>query len=234
MIGRTNAGGGSGKLFAVIAVTYPEGSVCTCSNGTKTLKARDTSGKALFNVKAGTYTVECHTSDSSKSRSVSVTVTESDEGQVKNVTLTYELVLYSPGDEHTAITGGWVSKRACTITKDEYNLYVVATEKYTDNAGVFATANKIDLTHYSRLYYDAKNGASADGYFGIGVWASIPAVGTNPVPYAAAYVEFKANTTAESYIDVSSLSGNYYVGGIVIKGESVTGAGYLYEMKLVP
>ena len=121
MVGKTNVGS-SGKLFSVIAVTYPEGSICTCSDGTKTMKAKDTSGYALFNVKAGTYTVECHTIDNSKSRSDSVTVAESDEGQVKNVTLSYELVLYSAGNEHTEITGGWESKRACTLTKNSDNL----------------------------------------------------------------------------------------------------------------
>ena len=228
------SGTASGDIYAIIAVTYPEGSTCTCSDGTTTLTARDTSGYELFNVKAGTYTVECHTSDNSRSNSVIVTVAESEKGQVKKVTLAYELMLYSPGNEHTAITGGWVSKRACTITKNTDNLYVVATMTYDANSGVFATANKIDLTHYSRLYYNARNDASEDGYFGVGVWASIPAVGTNPVPYAAAYVALKANTSEESYIDISSLSGEYYVGGVVLEGSSVTGTGYLYEMKLAP
>ena len=221
---------GNPSLYAVIVVTYPAGSICTCGGKS----AKDTSGYALFNVKAGTYIVECHTSDNSKSKSISVTVAESDKGQVKNVTLAYDLVLYSAGDEHTAITGGWVSKRACTITKNTDNLYVVATMTYTVNSGVFATANKIDLSHYSRLYYNARNDASEDGYFGVGVWASIPAVGTDPIPSAAAYVALKANTSEESYIDISSLSGEYYVGGVVLEGSSVTGTGYLYEMKLAP
>ena len=45
---------GSPSLYAVIAVTYPSGSICTCGGKA----AKDTSGFALFNVKAGTYTVE--------------------------------------------------------------------------------------------------------------------------------------------------------------------------------
>ena len=45
---------GSAPLYAIIAVTYPSGSICTCGGK----KANDTSGYALFNVKAGTYTVK--------------------------------------------------------------------------------------------------------------------------------------------------------------------------------
>lgn len=62
MIGRTNAGGGggTGKAYAAISVTYPIGSVCTCSNGSKTLKAKDTSGSFLFLVPSGgEWTVSC-------------------------------------------------------------------------------------------------------------------------------------------------------------------------------
>lgn len=80
---------GSPSLYTVIAVTYPSGSICTCGGK----KAKDTSGYALFNVKPGTYTVECHTSDNSKSKSTSVTVSTSDKGKSKSVMLRYELVI---------------------------------------------------------------------------------------------------------------------------------------------
>ena len=80
-----NMVGGGGKLYAIIAVAYPEGSTCTCSNGTKTLKARDTSGKALFNVTVGEWTVSC--TDGSKTESETVSITA--EGQVKAVELSY-------------------------------------------------------------------------------------------------------------------------------------------------
>ena len=94
--------GGSTSLFAVIAVTYPAGSICTCGGKA----AKDTSGYALFSVKPGTYTVECHTSDNSKSKNTSVTITASDKGKSKSVTLSYELVLFDYGDK-TSVTGGW-------------------------------------------------------------------------------------------------------------------------------
>lgn len=80
---------GGAPLYAIIAVTYPSGSICTCGGK----KAKDTSGYALFNVKPGTYTVECHTSDNSKSKSTSVTVADSDAGKAIAVRLSYELVI---------------------------------------------------------------------------------------------------------------------------------------------
>ena len=79
-------GGGGGKLFAIIAVTYPSGSVCTCTNGTKTLKAKDTSGTALFNIpSAGTWIVSC--TDGSETASDTVSITTA--GQVKSIELSY-------------------------------------------------------------------------------------------------------------------------------------------------
>ena len=87
MVGKTNVAGA--RLFAVIAVTYPAGSICTCGGK----KAKDTSGYALFTVKPGTYTVECHTSDGSISKSISVTVADSDAGKAIAVRLSYELVI---------------------------------------------------------------------------------------------------------------------------------------------
>ena len=87
MVGRTNAGG-AGELRSVIAVTYPEGSVCTCSNGTKTLKAKDTSGKALFNVTVGEWTVSC---------------TDGSETAIKTVSITYHSTIVVIGVLHYRI-----------------------------------------------------------------------------------------------------------------------------------
>ena len=90
-------GGGSTKLYACIGVTYPSGSTCTCTNGTKTLKAKGTSGTAIFNVPStGTWTVTATNGDKTASKSVSITA----EGQTENVTLAYEYVLYEAGKQN--------------------------------------------------------------------------------------------------------------------------------------
>lgn len=228
MVGRTNVAGA--RLRSVIAVTYPAGSICTCTNGTRTLKARDTSGKALFNVPVGTWTVSC--TDGSKTASKEVSITE--EGQNETIILSYTLVLYNAGYDNVSVTGGWESKRGCTLTKNADNLYAVATVMYSANTGIFATKNKIDLSQYKTLRYKGKNLANLYGYFGIVISASIPAMGTDPNSSSAAWVNFGPGELAESSIDISSLTGEYYVGCHVLKGESATGSGYLYFMELVP
>lgn len=87
MIGAVkNLTGGSNMGFASISVTYPEGSVCTCTNGTKTYTAKTTVGVYLFNVNAaGNWVISC--TDGTNTDTVSVTV--STEGETLSATLTY-------------------------------------------------------------------------------------------------------------------------------------------------
>lgn len=111
-----NSSGGSGKVYAAISVTYPAGSVCTCTNGSKTLTAEDTSGTALFVIpEAGTWTVTAVSGDKIKSQTVEITA----EGQVENVELKYELVLFDGAtgaiaDGYT-LTNGAVKKTTHTV-----------------------------------------------------------------------------------------------------------------------
>ena len=93
MVGKTNVAGA--RLRAVIAVAYPEGSVCTCSNGAKTLKAKDTSGKALFNVAVGEWTVTATDGSSTASHAISIKA----DGQIESVALSYETYYYNKGEK---------------------------------------------------------------------------------------------------------------------------------------
>lgn len=95
---------GGVRLFSVIGVTYPEGSVCTCTKGTKSYKAKNTSGRALFAVpEVGDWTVSC--TDGTKTASKTVTI--SADGEAVNVRLIYQLVLYNAGDKNLDVTGGY-------------------------------------------------------------------------------------------------------------------------------
>ena len=89
--------GGGTKLFAAIGVTYPAGSTLTCTNGTKTMKAKTTSGQWVFAVpEAGTWTVtSTDPTDSTKTKSQSVSITS--EGQFESVELNFALVLIENG-----------------------------------------------------------------------------------------------------------------------------------------
>lgn len=224
-IGRTNVGGGE-KIKSIIAVAYPAGSTCTCTDGTKTLTAKDTSGQAIFNVAPGTWTVTATNGSETDSQTVTVA-----EGQGVCVTLEYGFCLYDAGNEYIANTGGWEAKRYCQLTNTETALHAVPTTRYSANAGVFATVNKIDLTKYNTLQYHAKNNTAESTYLMLCIWSSIPASG-EPSASAVAKVSFGANEEKEGAIDVSKLIGKYYVGGTVLWGDSVKGDGYLYSMML--
>lgn len=211
MVGKTNVGS-SGKLFAVIAVTYPEGSICTCSDGTKTMKAKDTSGKALFNVKAGTYTVECHTSDNSKSKSISVTVTESDAGKYIPITLVYEYVLFDNGTTDDAV-GGW---DITTAPDSSYfnvgvnsNIYLVSKSNTGNGAAIFSN-NKVSMDGYSKLCFSYKVTSLGNEYNRFGLTNTI--AGVKGLDIAAVYDVTSTDSnfrTAE--ISISNLQSSYHL-----------------------
>lgn len=206
MIGRSNTGGGGGKLFAVIAVTYPEGSICTCSDGTKTMKAKDTSGKALFNVAVGEWTVTATDGSSTASKAVSITY----EGQVESVSLSYTQYLYNKGDECKDITGGWGGTNPSTyfgtgtVTKNADNINV----SISSMQSIFAhTINKISLTGINTIYANILGASNPDSNRVVSVFA----VGTTLGGSYAAIASIDSSTKGYISIDVSALEGDYYV-----------------------
>ena len=194
--------GVSSKPYAVIGVTYPSGSTCTCTNGNKTLTAKDTSGKAIFVIpSAGTWTVKAVKGSTSKSKAVSITA----EGQVETVTLTFETILFDGGD-NTGVTGGWTY----TITDNGYggspvrgdNLNVGTTlywlpgrswnSEGTDQKnknGYARTKKKIDVTNYNTITAVSNY---AEGHLTVG----------------NASVALKVGTVS---LDISALTGSYEV-----------------------
>lgn len=188
--------GGFASLFTVIEVTYPSGSICTCGGKA----AKDTSGHALFPVKAGTYTVECHTSDNSKSKSTSITVAESDKGKCKSVTLSYELVLFDKdsGIDRTDITGGWSKYR------DGYIGYYDKNDASGGRGCMCKTA--IDMTPYTKLVI--KTGAiiydiSANG----GLY---PSYNGNEYVNLSPKISLSSNSTLA--LDISKVNSAMYIG----------------------
>ena len=230
MVGKTNVAGA--RLRAVIAVTYPEGSVCTCSNGTKTLKARDTSGKALFNVFTGTWTVTA--TDGSKTASKAVTIT--DAVQAVNVALSFILYLRKGIDDCDADTGGWISEArawgenvagAGAPIVDKSNTWIELTQNYA-KGGIYRTVNKIDLSQYNTLVVELAVSAtdSHPEYFTFGIWSEL---GTYYRYNLAAYWNPTDNigSTVIS-IDISNLNGSYYVGYGLYNNNLTVSSGYVY------
>ena len=194
--------GGADKPYAVIGVTYPSGATCTCTNVSKTLTAKDTTGKALFVIpSAGTWTVKAVKGSKSTSKAVSITT----EGQVETITLIFELILFNGGD-NTSVTGGW----SYTITDYGYNDTSVRGDNLTvgttlywlpgrgwngggtdqkSRSGYAHTKKKIDVTKYNTITAVSKH---ASGHLTV----------------SNASVALKVGTVS---LDISALTGSYEV-----------------------
>lgn len=144
---------GGESLFAIIGVSYPAGSTCTCTKGTKVLKAKDTSGTWIFNVpEIGKWTVSCTNGSSTKSQVVNITA----KGQYKTVTLKYELWLYNLGNEFTSVTGGWTG----SLQKNTTYLYGDGGWNYSSGS----TTKIIDFTGYTTLKIHVISATSYTGW----------------------------------------------------------------------
>lgn len=220
MVGITNSSG-IGKIYAVIGVTYPSGSTCTCTNGSKTLTAKNTSGKAIFVIpSAGTWTVKAVSGSKSTSKTVSITA----EGQVETVVLAYELVLFDNGDV-TSLTGGWKA----TYSFEDYGSAKIADGLITIQGAVayggassgyqtlYMTKNKINFTPY-KAFKAHINTVSTNAALLVKTQQTLDGWWDEPLT-ANTCGGYKKLTTsdagANASVDISSLTGSYYVGFLV-------------------
>lgn len=205
---------------ATINITYPAGSTCTCSDGTTTLTAPDTSGTWVCIVpNAGTWTATATDGIENTSESVSITT----DGQIAAIELSYLLWLYKSGNTYNAVTGGWsVSEHPSTggsfdgvLTLNDDSM-LLSTEVWGGSVGyanVF-TNNSIDLTGVNTLKfkitgigntaYSDKEGNTRKFRFSLAVANARP---TNQNPTFAADLHISA--TGEYSVDVSSISAGY-------------------------
>lgn len=185
-------------LFAAtINITYPAGSTCTCSDGTTTLSAPDTSGTwACIVPNAGTWTVTSTSGTETDSKAVTITT----DGQSTSVELSYALFLFKPNAPSDIIAGEWEMPGNSTVTA-EAELTVKSVNNYNSNRLISArTKGQIDLTEYSTLQATCKASGGSDTklevYSGSSVVAST-AIGTDL-------------TTVT--VDISALSGLHSIG----------------------
>ena len=191
---------------ATIKVTYPAGSTCTCSKGDEVLTAGGTSGVKTFTVtSAGTWVIKITSGKYSASKSVSITKT----GQSVSVSIDYTLWLFKDGDQFTENTGGWHSRPDFIYRSNltpNGTVTIGNTISMQAGSGQSATAwtvNKIDLTQYKTLSVIADK---ASGSQDINI---MPASATQIENQAVAYT--KIETAGETTLDVSNISGEYYV-----------------------
>lgn len=194
MTGRTNTGGGS--AFAVIDISYPEGAACTCSNGVRTMQAKDTSGHWMFQIpRAGEWTVTAENESSSKSETVDV-----EESRAYSLDFKFELILFNNGS-HAPETGGW----SCI---DGKKLKITANAPQYERVDASGENNSaIDLSSYSTLHVEGIS-ASATSERGNMSVQIISASGGGAVVTTG---ELRGTSNQTKTLDISNLSGSYFI-----------------------
>lgn len=182
---------------ATINITYPAGSTCTCSDGTTTISAPDTSGTwACIVPNAGTWTVTSTSGTETDSKAVTITT----DGQSTSVELSYALFLFKPNAPSDIIAGEWEIPGNGTVTA-EAELTVKSVNAYGNNRILSArTKGQIDLTEYSTLQATCK--ASGGSNTKLEVYS-----GSSTVASAAIGTSLTTVT-----VDISALSGLHSIG----------------------
>ena len=224
---------GGGSLTAIIAVTYPVGSICTCVSGTKTMKAKDTSGKALFNVTVGEWTVSCTDGTDTASKAVSITY----EGQAESVELSYRLYLYKNGDKCTDVGGNWsFSKKysdGASISYGADKVTISLKSVHQQYMGICFWYKKIDITNYSKLCMLVSYNSASSATQGICVCNSVPDNPVEPGSYEGRQLIEGSSGTVPFELDISAISGSKYVGYGASMGGTNSGSVQIKEVYLV-
>jgi hypothetical protein len=182
---------------ATINITYPAGSTCTCSDGTTTLTAPDTSGTWVCTVpNAGTWTVTSTSETETDSKAVTITT----DGQSTSVELSYALFLFKPNAPSSIISGEWEMPANGNVTA-EAELTVKSVNNFNGGRTWSArTKGQIDLTEYSTLQATCK--ASGGSKTKLEVYS-----GSSAVASAAIGTDLTTVT-----VDISALSGLHSIG----------------------
>lgn len=144
---------------ATIAVTYPEGSTCTCTDGSTTFTAPDTTGSYTFTVpNTGTWTVSCTDGTDATSNSVSIT----EDGVSVSVTLTYfDGYLFKDGEWSdyacpNGITGGYNVSHVSIATKNGVKGMKLRSQCQVYSSDAFNVSGYSKLNATIFYIYDAK------------------------------------------------------------------------------
>lgn len=112
------------KAFAVIGVTYPEGSICTCSNGVETLELDDTIGYGFFLIPEPQtlpeiWTIKITDGTNIKTQNIAI----ASKGRYITVELFYNFTFYRAGDNGSAWETYAYSGGSFTFGESEFTIY---------------------------------------------------------------------------------------------------------------
>ena len=206
---------------ATIHITYPAGSTCTATDGVTSLTAPDTSGTWDCVVpNAGDWTVAL---DSGFSEVVNGII----DGGSYTVDKWY---LYNLGEEHVAITGGWVPVKGLSSYWEGGYVVVKGADHFECNAtsgnytySYLATSAPIDLTTINEICINVLSATASGSTYhhrriSIANGNSYEEMHTKCV----ASTEFRTGTTGMVRLDVSKITGRYFIGvGAEYEGHSV-------------
>lgn len=198
-------------VYAVIDVTYPSGSVCTCSNGSVTLTAKDTTGKAIFVIpSAGTWTVTAVSGSKSTSKAVSITA----EGQVETVELTYGLYIFKNG---SGLTSGYSIKSNSMISAPTVSDDTISWSGNSSSGGVaFYIDPAVALSGYTKLCFDFECSYNYGGNYGMGFGVGTDAAASttiNNTNWTAKVTSTAQGAIARNTVqcDISALTDSEYI-----------------------
>ena len=173
--------GGGSSSYATISVTYPEGAICTCALGSKTLTAKNTDGKWVFGVpNSGSWVVQITSGSSTQSSTVIITT----EGQVESLIINFPLTIF---DSTNGLTDGYSVTSYCVLPAVDVTKY-----------------SKLTLT--ARITYVYMSDGTIT--FGLKPIANTDDVAFAASTYLK-YSENSTNTITKT-IDISSLEGEYF------------------------
>ena len=210
---------------ATISITYPAASTCVVTDSTGATVASDTNADSAAKTwtvtvgATGTYTITATSTSGGKTKSTTVSIAA--DGQSKSVTLAYDYIIfsnatglnsvYSDGGGGAPVEIGKDSsgKKTLTFTADGYSRM-----SYLKPA--------IDLTNYSILKI---SGYCDGGNAYLAFWSKVP---LEYDPSVVAQVTLSNGSSPSSYtIDISKLSGSYYLGAQYAVANIVT-----YDLRL--
>lgn len=193
-------------VYAAIGVTYPSGSTCTCTNGSTTLTAKDTTGKAMFIIPTkGTWTVKAVKGSNSASKAVSITA----DGQVETVELTYELYIFKSG---AGLTAGYSIEGGGTVSNDSISW------NGSSNSGGISMYIKpaVALNGYTKLCVDFECSYNWGGDYGMGFGVGTDAASASMITntnWTAKVTSTARGEIARNTVqcDVSALTDSEYI-----------------------
>lgn len=190
---------------ATINITYPADSTCTCTDGTTTLTAPDTSGTwACVVPNVGTWTVAATDGNDSTNKSVSITA----DGQTENVVLSYTLVLYEKNGE----TVDW-SYKAYDYSVPSVNMTLDTLKSQYGEANArrptLYTTAKHDISSYDTLFGSFDMQGSGGIY--LGILSSPPTNGSEVDKVGFVSRANGSGAKVNLTLDISGFTGEYYI-----------------------